>query len=116
MEFDRYWSIKVPLDVFNDFNGSLLDDGHALSVAELAEEAGGSENDIDTVDTALDSLLGVFHIASNVCKDLGLMGYKCLVQWSSDNCGWVQTLSPSWQMVLQSSKDWGDDTGLVSSM
>lgn len=42
-------------------------------MAVLAEEAGGSDDEIDTVDTSLDGLLGVFHVAANVGENLGLL-------------------------------------------
>lgn len=43
---------NLPLEVLNDLDGSLLDVGHALAVGEFAEEAGGTDDEIDTVDTS----------------------------------------------------------------
>lgn len=91
------------LDVFNDLNSGLLDELHALSVAVLAQEAGGSDNEIDTIDTALDGLLGVLHVTSDVGENLGLFWMSVHVSKRID-CQ-VRTLSPRLQMVLQSSYD-----------
>lgn len=41
-------------------------------MAVLAQEAGGSDDEIDTIDTTLDSLLGILHITPHVCENLGL--------------------------------------------
>lgn len=60
------------LDVFNDLQGRLLDQFHALSMAVLAQEARCSNDEINAVNTTLDSLLGILHIAPDVCEDLGL--------------------------------------------
>ena len=60
------------LDVFNDLNCGLLDEFHALSVAVFPQEAGGSDDEIDTINTALDCLLGILHVAPDVCENLGL--------------------------------------------
>lgn len=47
-------------------NGGALNVGHVLAVRELAEERGGSNDDVDTVDTCLNSNPGVVHVASDV--------------------------------------------------
>ena len=49
---------------------SILDVRHILAVAVFAEVAGGSDDDVETVNTGLDGDLGVLHVASYVSEDL----------------------------------------------
>ena len=51
-------------------DGSLGDPGHVLTVRVLTEERRSSNDDIDTVDTSLNSETGVVHVTTNVGKDL----------------------------------------------
>lgn len=68
MEF----ALNTPLDVFNDFESSLLNQFHTLAVAILAQEARSTNDEIHAVHTAFHSLLRIVHVASYVCEDLGL--------------------------------------------
>lgn len=43
---------NIPLEVLDDLNGRLLNVGHALAVREFTEEARGTNDKIDTVDTS----------------------------------------------------------------
>ena len=54
------------LDVLNHLNGRLLNVGHVLAMAVLAQEAGGANDNIQTVDTCLNGKLGIAHVAANV--------------------------------------------------
>lgn len=73
---------NLRLDVFNDLNCCLLDELHALSVAVFAQEAGGSDDEIDTIDTTLNRLLGILHVAPDVCENLGLVQVSVFVSSS----------------------------------
>lgn len=61
-----------PLDVFNDFNGSLLNHFHALSVRVFAQIAARSNDQIDTIDSTFDRLLRIIHVGTDMGQDLGL--------------------------------------------
>lgn len=43
---------NIPLEVLDDLESSLLDVSHGLAVGEFTEEARGSDDEIDTVDTS----------------------------------------------------------------
>ena len=64
--------LALALDELNDFESGVLDVCHVLAVAVLAEVARGSNNNIESIDTGLDSDPGIVHVASYVGKDLGL--------------------------------------------
>ena len=49
-----------------------LDVGHVLAVRVLSQERAGADNDIDTVNTSLNSNLDIVHVAANVGQDLSL--------------------------------------------
>lgn len=55
-----------------DAGFSYLDVGHVLAVGVLSQERAGTDNDVDTVNTGLDSDPDIVHVASDVGKDLGL--------------------------------------------
>lgn len=63
---------SLGLDILDNLNGGLLNVGHILAVAVLAEEAGSANDDIEAVDTSLNSELGIAHITADVSQDLGL--------------------------------------------
>lgn len=73
-------------------------------MAVFPQEARGSDDEIDTIDTALDGLLGVLHVASDVGENLGLslvsVAISVILAYQA-----VRTLRPRLQMVLQSSYD-----------
>lgn len=48
-------------------------------MAVLAQEARGSDDEINTIDTTLDSLLGILHITPDVCENLGLFQVSVIV-------------------------------------
>ena len=62
----------LALDELDDLNGGLGDVCHVLAVGELAEKAGSSDNDVDTVDTGLHRQLSILHCTSHVCIKLVL--------------------------------------------
>lgn len=49
-----------------------LDVGHVLAVRVLSQERTGTNDNIDTVDTSLNSNLDIVHVAADVSQDLGL--------------------------------------------
>lgn len=49
---------------------SILDVRHILAMAVFAEIAGGSDNDVEAINTGLDGDLGILHVASYVGEDL----------------------------------------------
>jgi len=63
---------SLGLDILDNLNSGLLNVGHILAVAVLTEEAGSADDDIEAVDTSLNSELGIAHIATDVSQDLGL--------------------------------------------
>ena len=48
------------------------DVGHVLAVGMLAEVRGCANDNIQAVDTSLDSQTGIVHVAADVCQNLGL--------------------------------------------
>jgi hypothetical protein len=62
----------IPLDIFNDFEGNFLDQGHRLAMRMLTEEGARPNHKVDTIDTTLHGLLSIFHVASYMCQDFGL--------------------------------------------
>ena len=54
----------------------LGDPGHVLAVRVFSEERRSSDNNIDTVDTGLDSNSRVVHVTSDVCENLGVLEAK----------------------------------------
>ena len=61
------------VDVTDTLDSRLGDPGHVLAVRVLTEERRSTNDDVDTVDTSLDSDTGVVHVASDVGKNLGLL-------------------------------------------
>jgi len=53
-------------------DATYLDVGHVLAVRVLSQERAGTDNDIDTVNTSLNSNLDIVHVAANVGQDLSL--------------------------------------------
>ena len=49
-----------------------LDVGHVLAMRVLPQVLRGTDNDIDTVNTSLNSDLDIVHVTSDVSQDLGL--------------------------------------------
>lgn len=49
-----------------------LDVGHVLAVRVLSQERAGTNDNIDTVNTSLNSDLDIVHVAADVGQDLGL--------------------------------------------
>lgn len=85
------------LDVFDDFDGGVLDVGHVLSVRVLTEVRGGSNDDITkdgrlstsattnvkreqlhlhSVNSRLNGHTGIIHVAANVSQDLQTRGLE----------------------------------------
>lgn len=54
-------------------NSSLSDPCHVLAVRVFTQEGRSANDDIDTVDTSLDSQAGVVHVTPDVSKDLGAL-------------------------------------------
>jgi hypothetical protein len=54
------------------WDATYLDVGHVLAVRVLSQERAGANDNIDTVDTSLDSNLDIVHMAADVSQDLGL--------------------------------------------
>jgi hypothetical protein len=53
-------------------SATYLDVGHVLAVRVLSQERTGANDNIDTVNTSLDSNLDIVHVAADVGQDLGL--------------------------------------------
>lgn len=62
----------VALDKLNDLDSGLCNVVHVLAVGVLSQELGGTNDDIDTIDTGGDSESCVVHVASDVSENLGL--------------------------------------------
>jgi hypothetical protein len=107
--------LALALDELDDFKSSVLDVCHVLAVAVLAEVARGSNDDVESIDTSLDSDSGIIHVAADVGKDLGLelcreSGDDQLINWRA------RELTPSLQRASQSLLDCSEAAGLVTSM
>jgi hypothetical protein len=108
--------LALALDELDDFQSSVLDVGHVLAVAVLAEVAGGSDNDIETVNTSLDGDLGILEMTSHVGQDLSLELVRVLESATLREKRTRCVLTPSLQMASQSLLDCSEAAGLVSSM
>jgi hypothetical protein len=86
---------------------------HVLAVAVLAEVAGGSDNDIEAIDTGFDGDPGIVHVASYVGEDLGFQLRSCQNTLSTKI---PSKLTPSLQRASQSFLDCSEAAGLVTSM
>ena len=125
------------LDVFDDFNGGVLDVGHVLSVRVLTEVRGGSNDDITrngrlstiasteikrarlhlhSVNSRLDGHTGIVHVAPNVSKDLQTHGLESVTHGVPWDFKRTLDFRPSLQMASQSSLDCSEAQGLVSSI
>lgn len=62
----------VALDKLDDLDGGLCNVVHVLTVGVLSQELGGTNDDIDTVNTGGDGESCVVHVASDVSENLGL--------------------------------------------
>jgi hypothetical protein len=69
--------LALALDKLNDLQRRVLDVCHVFAVAVLAEVRGGTDDDIEAIDTSLDSDSGIVHVASYVSKDLGFQLVYC---------------------------------------
>ena len=58
------------LDVLNNFHSSLGNVVHILTMRVLTEEGRGANDDVNAIDTSLDSYPGIVHVASDMCQDL----------------------------------------------
>jgi hypothetical protein len=83
-------------------------------MAVFAEIARGSDNDVETVDTSLDSDLGIFEMAAYVGEDLGFELARALE--AIKNARSRDRLTPSLQIASQSRLDCSEAAGLVNSM
>ena len=108
--------LALALDELNDFESSVLDVCHVLAVAVLAEVRRGSDDDIETIDTSLDSDSGIVHVASYVSKDLGFQLARCQIASSPPKQGEKKLRTPSLQRASQSLLDCSEAAGLVTSM
>lgn len=111
---------SLGLDILDNLNSGLLNVGHILAVAVLTEEAGSADDDIEAVDTSLNSELGIAHIATDVSQDLGLYVKNRVSRGSWRAAGPAmasgRTLRPSLQMASQSLRDCSEAAGEVNSM
>jgi hypothetical protein len=57
---------------FDSWDATYLDVSHVLAVRVLSQERAGANDNIDTVNTGLDSNLDIVHVAADVSQDLGL--------------------------------------------
>lgn len=64
--------LALRLDVLDNLDGGVLDVCDVLAVAVLHEVAACADNHIHTIHTGCDGQLGVVHVTSYVCEDLGL--------------------------------------------
>lgn len=85
-------------------------------MAVLAEVAGGSNNDIESIDTSLDGNLGVVEVASHVGEDLGLELTRSQRLMKSGFSRMEVEHTPSLQIASQSLLDCSEAAGLVNSM
>lgn len=54
------------LDVFDDFQSSLGDEGHVLAMAVFSEETRCADNNIQAIDTSVDRHLDIAHITTDI--------------------------------------------------
>ena len=66
----------VRLNEVDNLDGSVGDVGHVFSVGVLHEVGRGPNNDIDSVNTGLDSDSGIIHVAADVGKNLSRLEHS----------------------------------------
>ena len=64
--------LALRLDVLNDLNRGVLNVCHVLAMAVLHQMAARSNDHVNAVHSGCDGELGILHVTSHVCEDLGL--------------------------------------------
>ena len=106
----------VGLDILNNLHSGFGNVIHVLAVRVLTEERRGANDDVNAINTSLNSYPGIIHVASDVCQDLGQFVSNKYPRTYGKIEGLTLAFKPSLQMASQSALDCSEATGLVNSI